>query len=128
MKNTKSTKASIAPNLTDKAALHVQQYATKQDITLHKTDPEFMENFWNFAYDEADSHSALDAPTKWKLQLGAVIAYPPLFERELLWRLLHAQRARLRVSRAFDICDFGEPWRGGLAGQSPCAGQPKHRA
>lgn len=84
MKNTKSTKASIAPSLTDKAALHVQQYATKQDIALHKTDPEFMENFWNFAYDEADSHSALDVSTKWKLQLGAVIANDGALEFENL--------------------------------------------
>ncbi|WP_233712827.1 MULTISPECIES: carboxymuconolactone decarboxylase family protein [unclassified Helicobacter] len=83
MKNT-TAKASIAPNLTDKAARKVQQYATKQDIALHKTDTEFMENFWNFAYDEVDSHSALDAPTKWKLQLGAVIANDGALEFENL--------------------------------------------
>jgi 4-carboxymuconolactone decarboxylase len=46
--------------------------------TLAVTDPEFIEVFDNFAFDETLRHSKLDSRTRLMVQLAATIAVPAL--------------------------------------------------
>jgi len=52
--------------------------------TLAVTDPEFIELFDNFAFDEVLRHSKLDSRTRLMVQLAAMIAVPALREYRML--------------------------------------------
>jgi len=72
----------MAPN--DKARKIHDELFPGYVSTLAVTDPEFIELFDNFAFDEVLRHSKLDNRTRLMVQLAATIAVPALREYRML--------------------------------------------
>jgi len=72
----------MAPN--DRARKSHHELFPGHVSTLAVTDPEFIELFDNFAFDEVLRHSELDSRTRLMVQLAATIAVPALREYRML--------------------------------------------
>ncbi|MWA05409.1 carboxymuconolactone decarboxylase [Actinomadura sp. LD22] len=77
--------------ISDTARRNHQELFPGHVSTLARTDPELIEYFDNFAFDEVLRHGSLDAPTRLMAQLAAMIACQAVSEyRVMLWAALTA--------------------------------------
>ena len=82
--------ASMKPNLTEAAIRNHEELFPGHQSTLQNTDPEFIEIFDNFAFDEVAGHGNLDTRTRVLMILGATIASQALLEfKVMLGAALH---------------------------------------
>jgi 4-carboxymuconolactone decarboxylase len=71
-------------SITETASKNHAKWFPNQPSTLKVTDPEFIELFDNFAFDEVMAHAALDDHTRLMTILAALIAVPALGEFKAL--------------------------------------------
>jgi len=72
----------MAPN--ERAVKNHEELFPNHISTLAVTDPEFIDTFDNFAFDEVLSHSRLDVRTRLMVQLGAIVACQALTEYRVM--------------------------------------------
>jgi 4-carboxymuconolactone decarboxylase len=71
-------------NLTEAAIRNHEELFPNHQSTLQFTDPEFIELFDNFAFDEVISYGNLDTPTRVMMILASVIASQALSEYKVM--------------------------------------------
>ena len=74
----------MAPN--ERAVKNHEELFPNHISTLAVTDPEFIDTFDNFAFDEVLSHSSLDVRTRLMVQLAAIVACQALTEYRVMAR------------------------------------------
>jgi 4-carboxymuconolactone decarboxylase len=72
----------MAPN--ERAAKNHEELFPNHVSTLAVTDPELIDTFDNFAFDEALRHSSLDVRTRLMVQLAAIVACQALTEYRVM--------------------------------------------
>jgi 4-carboxymuconolactone decarboxylase len=75
---------SAGPKLTEAAIRNHEAWFPEHRSTLARTDPELIEVFDNFAFDEVASHGTLDARTRTMLILASTIACRALSEYKVM--------------------------------------------
>jgi alkylhydroperoxidase/carboxymuconolactone decarboxylase family protein YurZ len=93
--------------------------------TLKLTDPELIEIFDNFAFDETLRQSRLDTRTRLMVQLAALISCQALSEYRVM--LGAALTAGVTPAEAKEILYQAVPWRMRPPGQGARGGQPPRR-
>ena len=83
--------------LTENAVKNHEELFPNHESKLHKTDPEFIELFDNWAFDEVIRQSQLDTKTRVRLILASTIASQALGEYP---RTLNALRVIDEVARS----------------------------
>src|SRR5271165_5118215 len=71
-------------NLTEAAIRNHEELFPNHQSTLQKTDPEFIELFDNWAFDEVIRHSRLDTKTRVMMILASTIASQSLGEYKVM--------------------------------------------
>lgn len=82
--HTSDTTKQVKPNLTEAAVRNHEELLPGHVSTLQKTDPELIEAFDNFAFDEVISYGGLDTKTRLMMILASTIASQALSEYKVM--------------------------------------------
>ena len=98
--------------LSDKAKTYMAKIFPQGTNSLYETDPEFMERFSNFAYDEVVNHDNLDDKTRFMAILATLIGCSGIDEyKEMLPAALNAGVSPIEVKeivyQSVDYCGIG---------------------